>query len=130
MPNPSGIMKHVYWLERSQKDGTIDLIVSASSEQRAENRTVLKKLLRCTYYLAKNRIAHTTNFAELVEHVIACGADDLQRFVHDEVRRNAKYTFTTATTDFITSIACWVEEELLQSLKGISILHCDGRRMH
>ena len=45
MPNPSGIMKHVYWLERSQKDGTIDLIVSASSEQRAENRTVLKKLL-------------------------------------------------------------------------------------
>ena len=42
------------------------------------------------------------------------------------MRRNAKYTFTTTTTDFITSIACWVEEELLQSLKGISILTVMG----
>ena len=66
--------------------------------------------------LAKNRVAHTTNFAELVELVIACGgADNLQRFVHDEMRRNAKYMSTTATTDFI---ACWVEEGLLHSLKA------------
>ena len=104
--------------ERSQKEGTVaELIQSVSRRQRDENRMVLKKLLRCTYYLAKNRIAHTTNFADLVELVIACGADDLQRFVHDEVRRNAKYTSTTATTDFIAAIAHWVEEGLLQSLK-------------
>ena len=47
--------------------------------------------------------------------VIFCGANDLQRFLHDEVCNNTKYT--TAVTDFIHAIAQWVEKGLLQSLK-------------
>ena len=58
-----------------------------------------------------------TNFAELVELVAACGASDLQRFLHSEVRKNAKYTSTTAVSDFIAAIAQWVEGGLLRSLK-------------
>ena len=49
--------------------------------------------------------------------VISCGANDLQRFLHDKVCNNAKYTSTTAITDFIHAIAQWVERGLLQSLK-------------
>ena len=67
--------------------------------------------------MAKNRVAHTTNFAELVELVAACGASDLQRFLHREVRKNAEYTSTTAVSDFIAAIAQWVEGGLLRSLK-------------
>ena len=88
--------------------------------QRHENCTVVKKFLRCTYFLAKNRITHTTNFAELVKLVVACGASDLQRFLHSEVRKNAKYTSTTAVSDFIAAIAQWVENRLLRSLKQSS----------
>ena len=49
-----------------------------------------------------------------MELVVACGASDLQRFLHSEVRKNAKYTSTTAVSDFI---AQWVEDGLLRSLK-------------
>ena len=104
--------------ERSQRQGTVVAMVqSVSQKERAENRNVIKKLLRCTYFLAKNRIAHTTNFSDLVQLVISFGASDLQRFLHDEVRNNAKYTSTTAVTDFIHAIAQWIERGLLQSLK-------------
>ena len=90
---------------------------AASLKQRHEKSTVVKKLLRSTYFLAKNRIAQSTNFAELVELAVACGASDLQRFLHSEVRKNAKYTSTTAVFDFIAGIAQWVEGGLLRSLK-------------
>ena len=104
--------------ERSLRQGTVVAMVqSVSQKERAENRNVMKKLLRCTYFLAKNRIAHTTNFSKLVQLVISCGANDLQRFLHDKVCNNAKYTSTTAVTDFIHAIAQWVERGLLQSLK-------------
>ena len=77
--------------ERSQLQGTVVAMVqSVSQKQRGENCTIIKKLLRCTYFLAKNRVAHTTNFSDLVQLVITYGANDLQWFLHDEVRNNAK----------------------------------------
>ena len=67
--------------ERSQHQGTVvTMIQTASQKEKAENCTIVKKLLRCTYFLAKNRVAHTTNFTDLVELMIFCGANDLQRF--------------------------------------------------
>ena len=69
------------------------------------------------FFSAKNRVAHRTNFSDPVQLVISCVADDLQRFLHDEVRNNARYTSTTTITDFIHAIAQWAERGLLQSLK-------------
>ena len=68
-------------------------------------------------FLAKNGVAHTTNFSDIVQLVISCGTSDLQRFLHDEVCNNAKYISTTAVTDFMHTIAQWAEMGLLQSLK-------------
>ena len=108
--------------EHSRRQGTVVAMVqSVSQKERAKNRNVMKKLLRCTYFLAKNRVAHTTNFSDLVQLVISCGASDLQRFLHDKVSNNAKYTSTTAVTDFMRTIAQWVERGLIQSLNTASI---------
>ena len=38
--------------ERSQREGTVvEQVQAASLKQRHENRTVVKKLLRCTYFI-------------------------------------------------------------------------------
>ena len=58
-----------------------------------------------------------TNFSDLVQLVISCGANNLQLFLHDKVHNNAKYISTTAITDFIHTTTQWVEKGLLQSLK-------------
>ena len=38
-----------------------------------KNRLAIKSLLRCTHFFARNRIAQTTNFGDLVDLVVTCG---------------------------------------------------------
>ena len=103
--------------ETSQQHGTVVQVAqTAALKQRQSNRAVILKLIKCTYFLVKDRIAHTTNFSNLVELVSSCGAEDLQRFTHDEVQRNAKYTSSTAVTDFISAIASFIRSKLLASI--------------
>ena len=45
---------------------------------REKNRNAMKALLRCTHFLAHHHIAHATNFSQLVELVVSCGARELQ----------------------------------------------------
>ena len=49
--------------------------------ERLKNRLPIKSLLRCTHFLARNRIAHTTNFGDLVD-LVTCGGEDLKQFVN------------------------------------------------
>ena len=49
--------------------------------ERLKNRLAIKSLLRCTHFLARNHIAHTTNFGDLVDLVVTCGGEDLKQFV-------------------------------------------------
>ena len=49
--------------------------------ERLKNRLAIKSLLRCTHFLARNRIAHTTNFGDLVDLVVTCGGEDLKQFI-------------------------------------------------
>ena len=56
--------------------------------ERLTNRLAIKSLLRCTHFLARNHIAHTTNFVDLVDLVVSCGGDDLKQFV-DKAGKNA-----------------------------------------
>ena len=63
MLSQNGTVKHAHWQlvsgQRPQRESTIvDHILSASINERAKNCTIVKKLLHCTYYLAKNRIPH------------------------------------------------------------------------
>ena len=43
--------------------------------------TALKSLVRCTHFLTRHHIAHSTNFTQLVDLVVSCGARELQVFL-------------------------------------------------
>ena len=49
-----------------------------SQSERQKNRTAIKSLICCTHFLARNHIAHTTNFDKLVDLVVACGGENLK----------------------------------------------------
>ena len=85
--------------------------------RRLKNRLAIKSLLRCTHFLARNRIAHTTNFGDLIDLVVTCGDEDLKQFV-DKAGKNAHYTSKDAVVDFVEALGTWVDESLLARLQN------------
>ena len=85
--------------------------------ERLKNRLAIKSLLRCTHFLARNRIAHTTNFGDLVDLVVTCGGEDLKQFVN-KAGKNAHYTSKDAVVDFVEALGTWVDESLLARLQN------------
>ena len=85
--------------------------------ERLKNRSAIKSLLRCTHILARNRIAHTTNFGDLVDLVVTCGGEDLKQFV-DKAVENAHYTSKDAVVDFVGALGKWIDESLLARLQN------------
>ena len=78
---------------------------------------VIKSLLRCTHFLARNHIAHTTNFGNLVDVVVTCGGEDLKQFV-EKAGKNVHYTSKDAVVDFVEALGTWVDESLLAWLQN------------
>ncbi|XP_065892412.1 zinc finger MYM-type protein 1-like [Dysidea avara] len=85
---------------------------------REKNRNAMKALIRCTHFLTRHHIAHTTNFSELVDLVVSCGSRELQVFL-DNATKNAVYTSHRAVADFIEALAKWVEESTLKRLQSV-----------
>ena len=85
--------------------------------RRLKNRLAIKSLLRCTHFLARNHIAHTTNFGDLIDLVVTCGGEDLKQFV-DKAGKNAHYTSKDAEVDFVEALGTWVDESLLARLQN------------
>ena len=83
--------------------------------ERLKNRAAIKSLLRCTHFLARNYIAHTTNFGDLVELVVSCGGEDLKRFT-EKAGKNAHYTSKDAVVGFVEALGLWVDKVLLDRL--------------
>ena len=73
-----------------------------------------KATLRCTHFLARNYIAHTTNFGDLVE-LVSCGGEDLKRFT-ERAGKNAHYTSKDALVGFVEALGFWVDKVLLDRL--------------
>ena len=70
----------------------------------------IKALTRCTHFLARRHIPHTTNFDELVDFIVSCGAEDLKRFL--ERARKSKI----AVVEFVEAVGLWAEGCLLKHL--------------
>ena len=101
---------------RAMKEGSIIQQLQRTGEQeKMKNRTAIKALLRCTHFLARNHIAHTTNFDRLIDLVVCCGGEDLKQFI-ESAGRNATYTSKDAVVEFVEAIGLWVEESLLKHL--------------
>ena len=80
-----------------------------SGKDRLNNRKAIKALLRCTHFLAKQHVAHTTNFDKLVDLVVSCGGETLQTFL-EGAAKNATYTSKVDVVDFVNALGIWVEE--------------------
>ena len=102
--------------ERATRQGTvIQQLQHVADEDRLKNRRAIKAFIRCTHFLARQHIAHTTNFDKLVDLIIACGGQDIKKFL-ETAARNASYTSKVAVVDFVDAIGTWVEESLLKRL--------------
>ena len=83
------------------------------------NRAAVKSFIYCAHFLARQHIAHTTNFENLVELVVSCGGVDLKNFL-ERIGRNAVYTSHVAVVEFMDVLGIWVEESLLKRLHQAS----------
>ena len=83
------------------------LSCAASTEskfaRREKNRAAMKSLVRCTHFLTRHHIAHSTNFTQCVDLVMFCGAREFQVFV-ENASRNAIYTSRGGVVDFIEAL--------------------------
>ena len=77
--------------ERAAKEGTImQQLQQITDEEKMKNRAAVKALIRCTHFLARQHIAHSTNIEKLVSLVAACGGEDLKPFLQS-AGKNAMY---------------------------------------
>ena len=76
---------------------------------------MLLKLLRSAYFLAKNRIPHTTVYLHLVNLQVANGDNLLEQHIKQNPS-NAQYTFKFCMTMLIEAIDTWLVRKVLTSL--------------
>ena len=104
--------------EQSASVGSVvDLCTAASAkqleEERQKNRSILLKLLRSIYFLAKNRIPHTTTFEGLVKLQIANG-DEILRHHVEQGPSNAQYTSKFSSQSLLVAIDSWIDSNLVR----------------
>ena len=101
---------------RSMQEGSIiQQLQQVEEQQRIKNRAAIKALFRCAHFLVCHHIPHTTNFEELVDLIVSCGADDLKSF-NEGAGKNATYVSKIAVVEFIETLGLWVEESLVKRL--------------
>ena len=83
------------------------------------NRAAIKSLIRCTHFLTRQHIPHTTNFDKLVDLVVACGGENLKHYL-ENAGKNTMYTSHIPVVEFVEALGTWVEEFLLKRLKKAS----------
>ena len=84
--------------------------------RRLKKWLAIKSLPRCTHFLARNHIAHTTNFGDLIDLVVTCGGEDLT--ICRQSWKNAHYTSKDAVVDFVEALGTWVDDSLLARLQN------------
>ena len=95
--------------------GSVAYIQKISTLERAKHRATLKSLVSYTHFLVRYHIAHSTNFIDLVELVVSCGARQLQTFI-ESASKNAVYTSLGAVVKFIQALGTWTKESLLSAI--------------
>ena len=104
---------------RALKEGSIvQQLQQIGNQEKLKNRLAIKAFIRCTHYLARPHIAHTTNFDELVDLVVSCGGEDLRRL--ERAGKDATYTSKIAVVEFVEAVGFWAEESLLIRLHQAS----------
>lgn len=63
--------------ETLREGSIIQQLQKVDKQERKKNKEAVKCLLRCTHFLVRNHIPHTTKFEKLVDLVVACGGEAL-----------------------------------------------------
>lgn len=111
----SAVEKYALFQLSQEHGDVVDLIISASEQDKKDNRELIKKLIRSLYFLVKHHIPHTTTFEDLVTLQIENGDLKLKRH-RETTPQNATYESYTTVVELITSISRILENRLLQSL--------------
>ena len=107
--------------KQSQAEGSVILQLKQGKERcneqmKQQNRILIKKLLRIMYFLCKQKIAHFSNFDEVVQLMVANGDDEVRKHL-DTAPRNANYGSHVAISEYLDAISLWVQQGILRSLK-------------
>ena len=87
-----------------------------AEEEKKKNREIILKLLRSIYFLARNRIPHSTTYKELIELQVLNGDELLEKHL-SEGPSNAQYTPRFSARVLIEAIDIWMERKLVCSLQ-------------
>ena len=104
----------------SKQGSVVQQLQRAGMQEREKNRAAMKSLVRCTHFLTRHHIAHSTNFTQLVDLVVSCGTRELQVVV-ENASRNAVYISRGAVVDFIVAHGTWGKVSLLKRLQKASV---------
>lgn len=74
----------------TQRLSIVQQLQKVRTKERMRNRAAIKSLIRCTHFLTRQHIAHTTNFSRLIDLVVSCGGEDLKYFL-EKTGKNATY---------------------------------------
>ena len=80
------------------------------------NRKCIESLIRCTHFLVRHHIPHTTNYKGLIELVLDCGAPYLAQFLENG-SKHVTYRSTKSMIEFVAAISTWIHESLLNHLR-------------
>ena len=90
----------------------LELQCSAAAKEAADtvqrNRSILLKLMRSIYFLAKNRIPHTTEYPHLVALQVANGDELLEEHIKKDSSK-AQYTSKFSSTMLLESLDTWLD---------------------
>ena len=106
--------------KQSQAEGSVILQPKQGKERcneqtKQQNRILIKKLLRIMYFLCKQKIAHFSNFDEVVQLMVENGDDAVRKHL-DTAPRNANYGSHIAISEYLDAISLWVQQGSLRSL--------------
>ena len=107
--------------KQSQAEGSVILQLKQGKERcdeqmKQQNRILIKKLLRIMYFLCKQKIAHFSNFDEVVQLMVENGDDEVRKHL-DTAPRNANYGSHVAISKYLDAISLWVQQGILRYLK-------------
>ena len=64
--------------EMSDRQGSVvQQLSQIANEERIRNRRCIQSLIRCTHFLVRHHIPHTTNYDSLIQLVLDCGVPHL-----------------------------------------------------
>ena len=89
-----------------------------AEEQSEKNSEIILKLMRSTYFLAKNCIPHSTIYKKLIELQVLNG-DELHEKHSSEGPSKAQYTSRFSARVLIETIDIWIKKGLCVASKRV-----------